>query len=165
VKRENAPETPATRFLKGKSAIFSSHLYAYVDRGGTRVASQGLGIDEHAVVKTLVMEDEDRAPLIVLMHGDRRVSTRELARVIGRREIAQCTPDAAERHTGFRVGGISPFGTKRKMTVYAEKSVFDLPRLYINGGRRGFLVGMDPRELFRVLAPTVVEIAAHSEGR
>jgi Cys-tRNA(Pro) deacylase len=162
VKRENVPETPATRFLKGKGAVFSSHTYAYADRGGTRAASRALGVDEHAVIKTLVMEGEDKAPLIVLMHGDRRVSTRELARAAGRKKIAQCTPETAERHTGFCVGGISPFGTKRKMPIYAEKGILDLPRIYINGGRRGFLVAMDPRELFRVLAPTLVEAA--SEG-
>ncbi|MDR1164189.1 MAG: aminoacyl-tRNA deacylase, partial [Candidatus Accumulibacter sp.] len=141
---ERAPETPATRFLKAHGVAFTTHQYTHVEHGGTRVASRAIGVDEHAVVKTLVMEDEGKAPLVVLMHGDCRVSTRELAREAHRKKIAPCAPEAATRHTGYLVGGISPFGTKRKMPVFAEKSLFDLPLVYINGGRRGFLVGIDP---------------------
>jgi Cys-tRNA(Pro) deacylase len=156
---ERAPETPATRVLKTRSVTFTSRLYAYAERGGTRVPSQALDIDEHAIIKTVVMEDEMKAPLVVLMHGDCRVSARELARQTRRKKIAPCAPEAATRHTGYQVGGISPFGMRKKIPVFAEKSLFDLPLIYINGGRRGFLVGIEPRDLFRVLSPTLVEAA------
>lgn len=127
--------------------------------GGTKVSSRELNVDEHAVVKTLVMEDEAAKPLIVLMHGDRKVSTKELARQIGCKKVEPCRPEVANRHTGFLVGGTSPFGTKKKMPVYLEKSILDLPLIYINGGRRGFLVGVHPHDLVRALEPKVVEVA------
>ena len=159
MKSENSPETPATRFLRQHGVAYSSHLYAYEEHGGTRVSSRELNVDEHAVVKTLVMEDEAARPLIVLMHGDRKVSTKELARQAGCKKIEPCRPEVANRHTGFLVGGTSPFGTKKTMPVYIEKGILALPLIYINGGRRGFLVGVHPDELMRVLQPKVVEAA------
>ena len=156
-KPEHAPETQATKFLKAHRVPFSSHLYAYEEHGGTRVSARELNVDEHAVVKTLVFEDENARPLIVLMHGDCKVSTRELARQIGCKKVEPCTPAAANRHTGYLVGGTSPFGTKKQIPVYLEKTILDLPLIYINGGRRGFLVGVQPHEIVRVLEPTQVE--------
>ncbi|HMM53394.1 MAG TPA: Cys-tRNA(Pro) deacylase [Candidatus Desulfobacillus sp.] len=153
MKREqHAPQTPATVFLHRHQVAYSSHPYAYEEHGGTRVSARELNVDEHAVVKTLVMEDEAGKPLIVLMHGDRKVSTKNLARQIGVKSVAPCAPETAQRHTGYQVGGTSPFGTKRVLPVYIEKSILELPLIYINGGRRGFLVGLPPRELARVLA-------------
>ncbi|MDR0380276.1 MAG: Cys-tRNA(Pro) deacylase [Candidatus Accumulibacter sp.] len=159
MKSENSPETPATRFLRQQGIAYSSHLYAYEEHGGTRVSARELNVDEHAVIKTLIMEDETARPLIVLMHGDRKVSTKELARQIGCKKVEPCKPETANRHSGFLVGGTSPFGTKKKMPVYIEKTIFDLPLIYINGGRRGFLVGLHPHDLARVLAPKTVEVA------
>lgn len=159
MKSENAPETPATKFLRQHGIAHSNHLYDYEEHGGTRVSSRELNVDEHAVVKTLVMEDELAKPLIVLMHGDRKVSTKELARQIGCKKVEPCKPEVANRHTGFLVGGTSPFGTKKKMPVYIEKTILDLSLIYINGGRRGFLVGVHPHDLMRALAPKVVEAA------
>ena len=159
MKSENAPETPATKFLRQHQIAHSSHLYDYEEHGGTSVSSRELNVDEHAVVKTLVMEDESAKPLIVLMHGDCKVSTKELARQAGCKKIEPCRPEVANRHTGFLVGGTSPFGTKKKLPVYVEKSILDLPLIYINGGRRGFLVGVHPHDLLRVLAPKVVSVA------
>jgi Cys-tRNA(Pro) deacylase len=159
MKSDRPPETPATLFLRRHGIAYSGHLYAYEEHGGTRVSARELDVDEHAVIKTLVMEDEAKRPLIVLMHGDRTVSTRELARQTGYKRVEPCRPEAANRHSGFLVGGTSPFGTKKKMPVYIERTILDLPLIYINGGRRGFLVGIDPRELMRVLAPSVVEVA------
>lgn len=159
MRSENAPETPATRFLRQHGVPHSNHLYAYEEHGGTRVSSRELNVDEHAVVKTLVMEDEAAKPLIVLMHGDCKVSTKELARQIGCKRVEPCKPEVANRHTGFLVGGTSPFGTKKKMPIYVEKTILDLPLIYINGGRRGFLVGVHPHDLMRVLAPKTVEVA------
>src|SRR5512147_144519 len=153
------PSTPATRLLREKGVSYTEHLYRYEEHGGTRVSARELGVDEHAVVKTLVMEDDAGAPLVVLMHGDREVSTKALARQIGRRSVEICRPEAANRHSGYLVGGTSPFGTRKKMPVYLQKSVLDLPRIYINGGRRGFLVGIAPAELTRVLAPVLVDVA------
>jgi len=152
-------ETPATVVLKKHAVAFTEHTYDYEERGGTRVSSEKLGVPEHAVVKTLVMEDEDRKPLIVLMHGDRDVSTKNLARQIGKKRVEPCKPEVAERHSGYQVGGTSPFGLRKPMPVYVEASVLALERIYINGGRRGFLVGLDPRELVRVVAATPVEVA------
>lgn len=126
-KNDHAPETPATRFLRSQRVAFSSHLYAYEEHGGTRVSARELGVDEHAVVKTLIFEDENAEPLIVLMHGDRTVSAKELARQIGRKKVAPCKPEVANRHTGFLVGGTSPFGTRRKMPVYVERGILELP--------------------------------------
>ena len=153
------PSTPATRLLKAKGIPYTEHLYRYEDKGGTRVCAQELGVDEHAVIKTLVMEDETGRPLIVLMHGDRSVSTKALARQIGAKAVQPCKPEVADRHSGYQVGGTSPFGTKKAMPVHIEKSILDLPLIYINGGRRGFLVGIHPHDILRVLHPKVVEVA------
>ena len=159
MKSENSPETPATRFLRQHGIAYSSHLYPYEEHGGTRVSSRELNVDEHAVIKTLIMEDESGKPLIVLMHGDCKVSTKELARQIGCKRVEPCKPEVANRHSGFLVGGTSPFGTKKTLPVYLEKSILDLPLVYINGGRRGFLVGVHPHDLVRALAPTPVSVA------
>ena len=159
MKTAHAPETQATKFLREHAVSYTPHLYAYEEHGGTKVSARELGVDEHAVIKTLVMEDEAGKPLIVLMHGDCKVSTKELARQIGRKKIEPCKPEVANRHTGFLVGGTSPFGTKKQMPICIEKTILDLPLIYINGGRRGFLVGVHPHDLMRALAPTVVEVA------
>ncbi|HUX25914.1 MAG TPA: Cys-tRNA(Pro) deacylase [Burkholderiales bacterium] len=158
-KKEHVSETPATAFLKKHGANFTEHPYAYEAHGGTAVSARELGVPEHEVVKTLVMEDETKRALIVLMHGDRKVSTKNLARQIGVKRVEPCTPEAANRHSGYLVGGTSPFGTRKRLAVYVEKSVLGLKRIYINGGRRGYLVGIDPRELVRLLAAKAVEVA------
>jgi Cys-tRNA(Pro) deacylase len=158
-KSDNAPETQATKFLKSNKVAFSNHLYAYEEHGGTKVSARELNVAEHCVVKTLVFEDENAKPLIVLMHGDCKVSTKELARQIGCKKVEPCKPEVANRHTGFLVGGTSPFGTKKSMPVYMEKSILDLPLIYINGGRRGYLVGVHPHDILQVLIPKVVEAA------
>jgi Cys-tRNA(Pro) deacylase len=147
----------ALQFLRTHGVAFTEHPYRYEARGGTRVSSRELGVDEHAVIKTLVMQDEDQRPLIVLMHGDREVSTKQLARQIDRKTVEPCDPAVAQRHTGYAVGGTSPFGTRKPLPVYVERSVLDLDRIYINGGRRGLLVSIDPSELIRVLHATPVE--------
>lgn len=152
-------ETPATAFLKKHAVAFEEHVYAYEERGGTRASSEKLGVPEHAVVKTLVMEDDAKKPLVVLMHGDREVSTKNLARQTGRKRVDPCKPDVAERHSGYQVGGTSPFGTRKPMPVYVERTILELSRIYINGGRRGFLVSIDPRELTRLLGATPVDVA------
>ena len=159
MKSAHISETPATAFLKKNAVSFTEHPYEYEDKGGTRVSAEKLGVDEHSVVKTLVMEDDAKKPLVVLMHGDREVSTKNLARQIGKKRVEPCKPDVAERHSGFQVGGTSPFGLRKPMPVFVEKTVLALPRIYINGGRRGFLVGIDPKELLRVVAATQVEVA------
>jgi len=156
--KEKAPVTPAVRALRAAQAPFSEHLYAYEEKGGTAVSARELGVDEHCIVKTLVMEDEGKNPLIVLMHGDRQVSTRELARLIGVKTVSPCATDTALRHTGYLVGGTSPFGTRRLLPVYLEETVLTLPKVYLNGGKRGFLVGLDPREVVRLLRPTLVRV-------
>ncbi|HQX06543.1 MAG TPA: Cys-tRNA(Pro) deacylase [Zoogloea sp.] len=156
---QNAPETQATRFLRQHRMAFSTHLYAYEEHGGTKVSARELNVAEHAVVKTLVMEDEGRQPLIVLMHGDRKVSTKELARQIGRKHISPCDPAVAQRHTGYMVGGTSPFGTRKTLPVFMEKTILDLPLIYINGGKRGFLVGVHPHDILQLLQPGVVNVA------
>ncbi len=158
-KPDHAPETQATKFLKAHRIAFSSHLYNYEAHGGTKVSARELNVDEHAVVKTLVFEDESTKPLIVLMHGDCKVSTKELARQIGCKKVEPCKPEVANRHTGFLVGGTSPFGTKKAMPVYMEKTILDLPLIYINGGRRGYLVGVHPHDILRALKPKTVEAA------
>jgi Cys-tRNA(Pro) deacylase len=158
-KNDKAPETPATKFLRANGVAFSNHLYEYEEHGGTQVSSRELGVDEHAVVKTLVFEDETARPLIVLMHGDCKVSAKELARQAGCKKVEPCKPEVANRHSGFLVGGTSPFGTRKKMPVYVEKTILNLPLIYINGGRRGYLVGIDPKEILRVLAAKPVETA------
>lgn len=152
-------DTRATVFLKAHRVAYTEHEYDYVERGGTEVSSRALGVPEHDVVKTLVMQDEDAKPLLVLMHGDRKVSTRNLARQAGVKRIEPCRPEAAQRHSGYPVGGTSPFGTKKKLRVYLERSVLGRPKIYINGGRRGFLVGLAPGEIVRTLAPALVDVA------
>lgn len=156
---DKTPVTPAIRFLREHGATFSEHLYKYEEHGGTRTSARELGVDEHIVIKTLVMEDEAKKPLIVLMHGDREVSTKNLARQLGRRAIEPCRPEVVTRHTGYQVGGTSPFGTRARLPVYAESSILELPLLYINGGKRGFLVSMSATELARLLSPVAVQVA------
>jgi Cys-tRNA(Pro) deacylase len=145
-------------FLKANRIAYTEHEYEYVEHGGTEVSANALGVPEHHVVKTLVMQDEDAKPLIVLMHGDKKVSTKNLARQAGRKRIEPCRPEVAQRHSGYQVGGTSPFGTKKRMPVYLERSILALPKIYINGGRRGFLVGIDPGVLNR-LGPRLVDAA------
>jgi Cys-tRNA(Pro) deacylase len=152
-------DTPATMFLKANKVAYSEHEYEYVEHGGTEVSARSLGVDEHHVVKTLVMQDEGAKPLIVLMHGDRTVSTKNLARQAGRKRIEPCKPDVAQRHSGYQVGGTSPFGTRKKMPVYMQRTILGLPKIFINGGRRGFLVGVSPQEIERTLAPVLVDAA------
>ena len=152
-------DTPATVFLKANRVAYTVHEYAYVEHGGTEVSASSLGVDEHAVVKTLVMQDEDAKPLIVLMHGNRTVSTKNLARQIGAKSVEPCKPEVAQRHSGYLVGGTSPFGVRKAMPVYVEESILSLPRIYINGGRRGFLVGIDPKALVEVLKARPVHCA------
>lgn len=156
--REKPPVTAAIRELRAHKVQFSDHLYVYEEHGGTALSAREIGVPEHEVVKTLVLEDEARNPLIVLMHGDMMVSTKELARRIAVKSIAPCAPETANRHSGYMVGGTSPFGTRKRMPVYLESSVLDLPKIYINGGKRGYLVGIDPREVVRVLNPTIVKV-------
>jgi len=153
------PSTPATRLLRAEGVAYSEHPYRYEERGGTRVSARELGVDEHAVVKTLVMEDEEKAPLLMLQHGDREVSTKALARALGKKTIQPCKPEVANRHSGYLVGGTSPFGTRRAMPVYVVRSILELSTAYVNGGSRGFLVGLAPTELVRVLKPTLVDAA------
>ena len=157
--RHKVPVTNAIRVLREHGVAFTEHPYDYEERGGTAVSARELGVPEHACIKTLVMEDERRQPMLVLMHGDREVSTKNLARLIGVKSVQPCVPAVADRHSGYQVGGTSPFGTKRAMPVYVQASIAELPHLYINGGRRGLLVGMTPAELIRVLRPVLVEIA------
>ncbi|MEW6128980.1 MAG: Cys-tRNA(Pro) deacylase [Acidobacteriota bacterium] len=153
------PITQAVRVLRDKKITFTPHLYDYQEKGGTRRSSEELGVDEHTVVKTLVMEDEARRALIVLMHGDREVSTKQLARQLGVKSIQPCDPNTAQKHTGYLVGGTSPFGTRANLPVYVERTVFALPKIYINGGKRGFLVEINPQVLREVLPVTEVEVA------
>jgi Cys-tRNA(Pro) deacylase len=151
--------TPATAFLAKHGVTYTEHEFEYVEHGGTSHSSASMGVPEHAVIKTLVMENERAEPLIVLMHGDRKVSTKELARQAGMKKIAPCKPEVATRHSGYLIGGTSPFGTRKPMPVYLERSVLQLPRIYINGGRRGYLLGMDPALLTRLVAPLLVDVA------
>ncbi|MGV1016589.1 MAG: aminoacyl-tRNA deacylase [Fluviibacter phosphoraccumulans] len=160
MKDTKGPTTQATLFLKANGVAFTDHLYAYEAHGGTSVSARELGVEEHAVVKTLIMENELKKPLIVLMHGDRKVSTKELARQIGCKKVEPCKPEVANKHSGYLVGGTSPFGTKTGMPIYVERSILELDRIYINGGRRGYLVGIDPKELPKLLAVEAVEVAA-----
>jgi Cys-tRNA(Pro) deacylase len=153
------PVTMAIRALRAANVAFEPHVYPWHPHGGTSASAEALGVDEHAVVKTLIFEDQDGGPLCILMHGDREVSTKQLARVVGAKTVGPCAPDVADRHSGYQVGGTSPFGLRRKMPIYAERGIVDLPRIYINGGARGFLVAIDPKELARVLSPTLVEVA------
>jgi len=153
------PITPAIRFLRAKKVDFTPRLYDYVEKGGTAESAKQLGVDEHAVVKTLIFEANEKKPLVVLMHGDKLVSTKNLARHIGVKSIEPATPDRASKHTGYLVGGTSPFGTRTAMPVYVEASILDLDKIYINGGKRGFLVEIEPGELKRVLSVEEVEVA------
>ena len=157
--KDKVPVSPAIRQLRAAGIEFTDHLYEYEEKGGTAVSARELGVDEHSVVKTLVMEDERKNPLIVLMHGDRQVSTKELARVLGVKTISPCNPETATRHTGYMVGGTSPFGTRKSMPIYIERTILDLPRIYINGGRRGYLVGMNPADIAKVLDTKLVNVA------
>ena len=152
-------DTQATVFLKANRVAYTEHEYEYVEHGGTEVSSRALGVGEHEVVKTLVMQDEAGEPLLVLMHGDRKVSTRNLARQAGVKRIEPCRPEAAQRHSGYQIGGTSPFGTRKRLRVYLERSILELPKIYINGGRRGFLVGIAPGEIVRTLDPVLVSVA------
>ena len=156
--KEKIPVTAAIRELRAGQVEFTDHLYEYEEKGGTAVSARELGVPERAVVKTLVMEDNDRNPFIVLMHGDLKVSTKELARIIGVKTIAPCNPYTANRHSGYLVGGTSPFGTRKKMPVYMEETILELPKIYINGGRRGYLVGIVPQEVVRMIAPRLVKV-------
>ena len=158
--KDRYPVTGAVRVLREHGVDFTQHPYSYVERGGTEVSARELGVPEHAVIKTLIMEDDRGAPLVVLMHGDREVSMKNLARLIGAKSVSPCAPAVADRHSGYQVGGTSPFGTRRAMRVYMERSIAELPYAYINGGRRGYLVGMRPADIVRVLQPTLADIAA-----
>ncbi len=164
-KDKHVSETPATAWLRERGIAFTEHVYDYVEHGGTAESAKQLGLDEHAVVKTLVMQDDRREPLIVLMHGDRQVSTKNLARAIGAKSVEPCTPEVAQRHSGYLVGGTSPFGLRKVMPVYVEETVLALPRIHINGGRRGFLVGIDPAVLAAPLGARPVRCALAPEGR
>jgi len=153
------PVTMAIRTLRQHKVEFTPHLYKWEPRGGTQASAQHLGVDEHQVIKTLIFEDESKRPLCILMHGDREVSAKNLARQLDHKSVAPCAPEVADRHSGYQVGGTSPFGLKRAMPIACEKSIADLPLIYINGGARGFLVGIRPADLVRVLAPRLVEVA------
>lgn len=152
-------ETPATALLKKQRASFTEHRYEYEERGGTRVSAAKLGVPEHVVVKTLVMQDESKKPLVVLMHGDREVSTKSLARQLGKKHVEPCSPDVAQRHSGYQVGGTSPFALRKPMPIYIERTILELERIYVNGGRRGLLVAMAPGELARISRAIPVDVA------
>lgn len=156
------PVTMAVRTLRKHDVPFVPHLYDWEPRGGTRASAEALGVDEHAVIKTLIFEDDRRQPLCILMHGDREVSAKNLARHIGVKSVAPCAPEVADKHSGYQVGGTSPFGLRRAMPVYLERTIAELPRIWINGGARGFLVEIAPADLVRVLSPTLVEVATLS---
>ena len=153
------PVTMAIRALRAAGVAFTPHLYDWEPHGGTRASAEALGVDEHAVIKTLIFEDDARRPLSILMHGDREVSAKNLARAIGCKAVAPCAPAIADRHSGYQVGGTSPFGLRRAMPIYMQRTIVELPSIYINGGARGFLVSLDPREAERVLQPVLVDVA------
>jgi Cys-tRNA(Pro) deacylase len=158
-KKEHISETPATQFLRKHGIAFSEHPYEYEEHGGTMVSARELGVDEHHVVKMLIMQDDAAKPMVVLMHGDRKVSTKNLARQIGCKSVEPCKPDVAQRHSGYMVGGTSPFGTKKAMPVYVEQGILALDKIYINGGRRGYLVGLDPKIIANMLPVKMVNCA------
>ena len=158
-KKQHVSETPATHLLRAEGIAFDEYSYEWEPHGGARHSAEVLGLDPFSVVKTLVMQNQDRQPLIVLMHGNRSVSTKQLARQIGVKQVEPCAVEVAQRHSGYLVGGTSPFGTRKRMPVYLERSILELPLAYVNGGSRGFLVGIAPGELCRVLEPTVVDVA------
>jgi Cys-tRNA(Pro) deacylase len=149
--KDKSPVTAAVRILRENKVEFTEHPYKYAERGGTAEGARQLGLDEHSLVKTLIMEDELKRPVIVLMHGDQEVSTKMLARILEVKRVGPCTPETAQKHSGYMVGGTSPFGTRKEMPVYVEKTILELPRIYINGGKRGYLLGIDPKELSHVL--------------
>jgi Cys-tRNA(Pro) deacylase len=157
--KDKIPTTPAILALKVQAVDFTLHTYQYEEKGGTKVSASKLGVDEHCVIKTLVMEDEATQPLIILMHGDREVSTKTLARSLGVKSIVPCKPAIAQKHTGYQVGGTSPFGTKKVIPVYMEKSIADLPKIFINAGSRGLLAQMSPYDLVHLLKPEMVSVA------
>jgi Cys-tRNA(Pro) deacylase len=157
--KDKIPSSPAILVLKAQKAVFTLHYYQYEEKGGTKVSAAKLGVDEHCVIKTLVMEDENANPLIILMHGDKEVSTKSLARIIGAKSIVPCRPDIAQKHTGYKVGGTSPFGTRKALPVYMEKDILDLQALYINAGSRGLLAQMRPAEVLRILSPVIVNVS------
>ena len=159
MKRPSHTETPATQFLKKHGVAYTEHFYEYIERGGAERGAEELGVPPGEVVKTLIMEDESGKPLMVLMHGDRKVSTKNLARQAGRKRIEPCKPEVAQRHSGYQVGGTSPFGTRKAMPVYMERSIQDLARVYLTGGRRGFLLGLAPADIVRTISPQLVEAA------
>jgi Cys-tRNA(Pro) deacylase len=163
-KKEHISETPATQFLRKHGVVFEEHPYPYEEHGGTTVSARELGVEEHVVIKTLVMQDEHAKPLIVLMHGDCKVSTKNLARQIGCKSVEPCKPEVANRHSGFLVGGTSPFGTRKVMPVYVEESILALPKIYINGGRRGFLISIDPGNIAAILPTKTVHCALDMAG-
>lgn len=158
-RKEHVSETPATAFLKAHGVAFTEHPYEYLEHGGAQHSAAVLGFDPFTVVKTLIMEDEKARPLVVLMHGNRKVSTKNLARQIGAKSVEPCKPEVANRHSGYLVGGTSPFGTRKAMPVYIEETILALPRIAINGGRRGYLVGVDPRVCVQLLAAKPVQCA------
>lgn len=158
-KKDHVSETPATQLLKAHRVDYTEHPYEYLEHGGAQHSAQVLGWDPYTVVKTLVMQDQDARPLLVLMHGNRKVSTKNLARQIGAKSVEPCKPEVANRHSGYLVGGTSPFGTRREMPVYIEQSILDLPRILINGGRRGYLVGLDPQVCVGLLGARPVQCA------
>jgi Cys-tRNA(Pro) deacylase len=153
------PMTPAIRLLKQYQVTFTPYFYDYEEKGGTAVSARELGVDEHQVIKTLVMEDESRTPLVILMHGDKEVSTKQLARIVGCKSILPCPPERADKNSGYQVGGTSPFATRLQMPVYMEESILQLDRIYLNGGKRGFLVGLLPQAVVELLKPTLVQVA------
>jgi len=157
--KDNLPSTPALLALRAAKVAFDPHRYRYVDKGGTRSSAEALGVDEHAVIKTIVLETGDEQPLICLMHGDRQISTKQLARALGEKTIQPCDPAVAQRHTGYMVGGTSPFGTRKPLPVYVEQTILDLPRIYINGGARGLLVSLAPAVLTQLLGAVPVNVA------
>lgn len=160
MKEAKLPVTPAIRMLREHKVDFSDHPYTYEEHGGTAVSARELGVDEHAVIKTLIMEDEHKHPLVMLMHGDHEVSTKNLARHIGVKTIAPCAPEVANKHSGYMVGGTSPFGTRKRMPVYLQRTILELPKIYINGGHKGYLVGIAPQALVDVLKPELVDAMA-----
>ena len=162
--KPKSPVTPAIRLLRQQKVPFVGHCYPYQDHGGTAVCAQELQVAEHAVVKTLIMEDEQQRPLVVLMHGDRQVSTKKLARALGVKQVVPCAPDIAQKHTGYQVGGTSPLGTRKKLPVYMERSILELPIIYLNGGKRGFLVEISPQEVHQLLNSQLVEVSTDIAG-
>ncbi|MBN2266574.1 MAG: aminoacyl-tRNA deacylase [Candidatus Aminicenantes bacterium] len=157
--RDKTPMTPAARVLRREGVDFTDHPYVYVEHGGTAAFAREAGVDEHLVITTLVMEDEAKRPFVVLMHGDREVSTKEMARILGVKSVRPCPPETAGRHSGYLVGGTSPFGLRKPLPVYVEETILELPRIYVNGGKRGYIVGLEPKDLVRLLRPRPVRVA------